>query len=229
MLLYILSVRSRYNTTTGLYDETVIDNIVFISDKMDDSINSYSRYTGVTTDGAIISNDDPNILNGIINNARWINKLNFNLRNYISQLQKNDNVIIKSIVAIQFARTYSSNIFRSGLNKWWIFFSQEDSGAGQDLYLNALDRFHLNIDTSVRTVLNDFGYNINLNFNTINLSVGKSQEQTFEDIEITNSLTLQPDAIFQAKNIDFTGIPDVSTGLSPGYLYQDNGFIKIVL
>lgn len=70
-------------------------------------------------------------------------------------------------------------------------------------------------------------YDINLNFNTINLSVGKSQEQTFEDIEITNSLTLQSDAIFQAKNIDFTGIPDVSTGLSPGYLYQDNGFIKI--
>ncbi len=222
-------VRSRYNNPTGLYDETVIDNKVFISDKMDDSTGSYSKCTGVTTDGAIISNIDPNILNGIINNARWVNKLNFNLRNYSLQLQKNDNVIIKSIVAIQFARTYSSNIFRSGLNKWWIFYSGANTGLDYDIYLQSIDRFHLNIDTSVRTVLNDFGYNINLNFNTINLSVGKSQEQTFEDIEITNSLTLQPDAIFQAKNIDFTGIPDVSTGLSPGYLYQDNGFIKIVL
>ena len=114
-------------------------------------------------------------------------------------------------------------------NKWWIFYSGANTGLDYDIYLQSIDRFHLNIDTSVRTVLNDFGYNINLNFNTINLSVGKSQEQTFEDIEITNSLTLQPDAIFQAKNIDFTGIPDVSTGLSPGYLYQDNGFIKIVL
>jgi len=46
-------------------------------------------------------------------------------------------------------------------------------------------------------------------------------------IEITNSLTLQPDAIFQAKNINFSGIPNNLADVSTGYLYQDNGYIKI--
>ena len=30
-----------------------------------------------------------------------------------------------------------------------------------------------------------------------------------------------------ASSIDFSGIPDISTGLTNGYLYKDNGFISL--
>lgn len=136
--------------------------------------------------------------------------------------------VYDTTTSYQGSNTYDGIV--TGLNRLYNFYNSYN---GNTYYYNWALNNHINsfdYDISVNINYSTSNiYDINLNFNTINLSVGKSQEQTFEDIEITNSLTLQPDAIFQAKNINFTGIPDVSTGLSPGYLYQDNGFIKIVL
>jgi hypothetical protein len=47
----------------------------------------------------------------------------------------------------------------------------------------------------------------------------------YSDKLITKDISLT--GILKASSIDFSGIPDISTGLTNGYLYKDNGFIKI--
>lgn len=73
----------------------------------------------------------------------------------------------------------------------------------------------------------DIDLDIEIPINTIDYKIQKADTKSFTEINIENSLTLNTGAVLRATNIDFSGIPNDLADVSSGYLYQDNGFIKI--
>lgn len=81
---------------------------------------------------------------------------------------------------------------------------------------------------SIIKVVQDFELDLNIPTNSIDYKIQKASDKNFTEINIENKLTLNDNAIFKAKNIDFSEIPTSSADVSLGYLYQDSsGFIKI--
>ena len=73
----------------------------------------------------------------------------------------------------------------------------------------------------------DIDLDIEIPINSIDYKIQKADTKSFTEINIENSLTLNTGAVLRATNIDFSGIPNDLADVSSGYLYQDNGFIKI--
>ena len=80
---------------------------------------------------------------------------------------------------------------------------------------------------SIIKVDQNIDLDIEIPINSMDYKIQKASNKNFTEIIVENTLTLKDDAIFKAKNIDFSGIPNSYDDVSFGYLYQDSGFIKI--